>query len=159
MGELSEIPKRGWNRKEGRGSKDFKKGASCVKGWVLLTGGAGTSLRTMHKDSHQEKKPSKYTSFSWALSGMSSLRLKLSSVQVCPATFKFGNIYQKCSQYIFQTHIFKKRGRRFRRKNEWGTLKSSRRRYLFGGAYDVLCQRRLRKINNGSRFQMLIFGL
>ena len=26
--------KRGWNRKEGRGSKDFKKGASKVKWWV-----------------------------------------------------------------------------------------------------------------------------
>ena len=33
---------RGWNRKEGRGNKDLKKGTSWVKG-----GGAGTPLRTV----------------------------------------------------------------------------------------------------------------
>ena len=33
-GELSEIPLKGWNRKEGRENKDLKKGASWVKGWV-----------------------------------------------------------------------------------------------------------------------------
>ena len=26
--------KRGWNRKEGKKNKDFKKGASWTKGWV-----------------------------------------------------------------------------------------------------------------------------
>ena len=34
VGELSEILKREWNRKEGRGIKDFKRGANWVKGWV-----------------------------------------------------------------------------------------------------------------------------
>ena len=34
---------RGWNRKEGRGNKDLKKGTSWVKGG----GGAGTPLRTV----------------------------------------------------------------------------------------------------------------
>ena len=29
------YPKKGWNRKEGWENKDFKKGASWVKGWVL----------------------------------------------------------------------------------------------------------------------------
>ena len=44
--------KRGWNRKEGRGSKDFKKGGKLGQGVGALKGGgvgrgAGTPLRTM----------------------------------------------------------------------------------------------------------------
>ena len=35
---------RGWNRKEGRGNKDLKKGTSWIKGGG---GGAGTPLRTV----------------------------------------------------------------------------------------------------------------
>ena len=33
-GNCLKYLKRVWNRKEGRGNKHFKKGASCVKGWV-----------------------------------------------------------------------------------------------------------------------------
>ena len=49
-GNCVKYLKRGWNRKEGRGNKDFKKEeqagsrVGCLKkGW----GGAGTPLRTM----------------------------------------------------------------------------------------------------------------
>ena len=42
----------GWNRKEGKGSKDFKKGASYFKGWVLKKG-AETPLWTMVIESIQ----------------------------------------------------------------------------------------------------------
>ena len=40
---------RGWNRKEGRGGKDFKKGGKLGEGVEALRrgGGTGTSLRTM----------------------------------------------------------------------------------------------------------------
>ena len=46
-GNCLKYPKKGWNRKEGRGNKDFKKGASWVKGGCLKKGRAGTPLRTM----------------------------------------------------------------------------------------------------------------
>ena len=41
------YPKRGWNRKEGRGNKDFKKGAYLSQGVVALKRGGGNPLRTM----------------------------------------------------------------------------------------------------------------
>ena len=51
-GNCLKYLKRGWNRKEGKGSKDFKKGADkldqgvgALKGWG--GGGAGTPLQTM----------------------------------------------------------------------------------------------------------------
>ena len=37
--------KRGWNRKDGRGNKDFKKGASWVKRWVSYKEGGWNPLR------------------------------------------------------------------------------------------------------------------
>ena len=44
---------REWNRKEGRGDKDFKKGGKLGEGVEVLRrgggGGTGTSLRTMVK--------------------------------------------------------------------------------------------------------------
>ena len=42
--------KRGWNRTEGRGNKDFKKGrpAGSRDGCLKKGGRAGTPLRTMH---------------------------------------------------------------------------------------------------------------
>ena len=40
--------KRGWNRKEGKGYKDFQKGGKVGQGvGALKRGGAGTPLRTM----------------------------------------------------------------------------------------------------------------
>ena len=39
--------KRGWNRKEGSGNKDFEKGEKLDQGVDALKGGAGTPLRTM----------------------------------------------------------------------------------------------------------------
>ena len=40
--------KMGWNRKEGSGNKDFKKGAQAgSRGGCLKKGGTGTPLRTM----------------------------------------------------------------------------------------------------------------
>ena len=43
--------KRGWNRKEERGSKDFKKGGGKLgQGVGGLKRGAGTPLRTMTKN-------------------------------------------------------------------------------------------------------------
>ena len=38
-GNCLKYIKRGWNRKEGRGNKDFKKGAKLGKGVVALRGG------------------------------------------------------------------------------------------------------------------------
>ena len=43
-GELSEIPYRGWNRKEGRGNKDDKKGAKTGSKGVYLKNGAWKSF-------------------------------------------------------------------------------------------------------------------
>ena len=42
--------KKGWNRKEGRGNKDFKKGGKLGQGVGALKrgGGAGTPLQTMY---------------------------------------------------------------------------------------------------------------
>ena len=34
LGNCLRYFKRGWNKKEGRGNKDFKKGASWAKGWM-----------------------------------------------------------------------------------------------------------------------------
>ena len=42
--------KRGWNRKEGRGNKDFRRGGGCKIGQgvgALKIGGTRTTLRTM----------------------------------------------------------------------------------------------------------------
>ena len=41
--------KRGWNRKEGKGNKNFKKGGGQAgsRGGCLKKSGAGTPLRTM----------------------------------------------------------------------------------------------------------------
>ena len=39
--------KRGWNRKERRGNKDFRNGASWVKEFLKKGGGAGIPLPTM----------------------------------------------------------------------------------------------------------------
>ena len=48
-GNYVKYLKRGWNRKEGRGNKNFKKGgASWVKGLGALKKGAETPLRTMY---------------------------------------------------------------------------------------------------------------
>ena len=46
-GNYLKYLKRGCNRNEGRRNKDFKKGASWVKGSVSPKGGAGTPLQTM----------------------------------------------------------------------------------------------------------------
>ena len=43
-GDCVKYLKRGWNRKERRGNKDFKMGARWVKGWVPLKGGGGGGL-------------------------------------------------------------------------------------------------------------------
>ena len=48
-GNCLKYLKRGWNRKEGRENKDFKKGSKLSQGvGALKRGGAGTPLRTMH---------------------------------------------------------------------------------------------------------------
>ena len=39
--------KRGWNRKERRGNKDFKKGGKLGQGVGAVKRGAGTPLQTM----------------------------------------------------------------------------------------------------------------
>ena len=52
--------KRGWNRKEGRGNKDFKKGeqagsrGGCLKKEEGGGGEAGAPLQTMLSDIHQQ---------------------------------------------------------------------------------------------------------
>ena len=48
-GKHLEYLKRGWNRKEGRGNKDFKNGRQAgSRSWSLKKGeGAGTPLRTV----------------------------------------------------------------------------------------------------------------
>ena len=48
-GEFKKYHKRGWNRKEGRGNKDFKKrGGKLGQGVSALKRGVtGTTLRTM----------------------------------------------------------------------------------------------------------------
>ena len=52
-GNYLKYPKRGWNRKEGRGNKEFKKGGGMLgQGVGALKkggGGAGTPLQTMVK--------------------------------------------------------------------------------------------------------------
>ena len=52
-GNYLKYPKRGWNRKEGRGNKEFKKGGGHAgsRGGCLKKGrgGTGTPLRTMVK--------------------------------------------------------------------------------------------------------------
>ena len=54
-GNCLKYLKRGWNRKEGRGNKDFKKvGQAGPRGGCLKKGGAGTPLQTMgmHIEAH-----------------------------------------------------------------------------------------------------------
>ena len=47
-GDYLRYLKKGWNKKEGRGNKDFKKeGKAGSRGECLKKRGAGTSLRTM----------------------------------------------------------------------------------------------------------------
>ena len=49
-GDFLKYLKRGWNRKKGRGNKDFKKGGKLGQGVGALKRkgvGAGTPLRTM----------------------------------------------------------------------------------------------------------------
>ena len=41
VGKLSKIPQKGWNRKQGRGNKDFKKGGKLVQGVDALKKGGG----------------------------------------------------------------------------------------------------------------------
>ena len=50
-GNCLKYLKRGWNRKEWRGNKDFKEGASWSRAGCLKMGGgggAGTPLQTMN---------------------------------------------------------------------------------------------------------------
>ena len=48
-GNYLKYLKRGWNRKEGRRNKDFKKGGQAgSRGGCLRKGGVGTLLRTMY---------------------------------------------------------------------------------------------------------------
>ena len=48
VGELAEIPKRGWKRKEGGGNKNFKKwGQAGLRRGCLKKRGAGNPLRTI----------------------------------------------------------------------------------------------------------------
>ena len=50
VGDCLKYLKRGWNRKEGRGNKHFKKGGGKLGQGVgaLKRGAAGTPLQTMH---------------------------------------------------------------------------------------------------------------
>ena len=41
VGNCVKYLKREWNRKEGKGNKDFKRGASWVKGLLSQKGGGG----------------------------------------------------------------------------------------------------------------------
>ena len=46
-GNCLKYLKRGWNRKEGKGNKDFKKGGKLGQGMGALERGAGIPLQTM----------------------------------------------------------------------------------------------------------------
>ena len=49
-GNCLKYLERGWNRKEGSGNKDFKKGGGkLIQGVDTLKGGGGTHLQTMRK--------------------------------------------------------------------------------------------------------------
>ena len=47
LAELFKIAERGWNRKEGRGNKDLKKGGKLGQGLGASKRGTGIPLRTM----------------------------------------------------------------------------------------------------------------
>ena len=56
-GNCLKYPKKGWERKEGRGHKDFRRGRAGRKldrGKGALKRGAGTPLRTMTRLSFHE---------------------------------------------------------------------------------------------------------
>ena len=53
-GDCLKYLKRGWNRKEGKANKDFKKGASWMKGVGALKR-KGWNLLTNYEEKHEGK--------------------------------------------------------------------------------------------------------